>query len=302
MRSRAEERPHPFVRGTCFDKLSTNGVLVALLVLTGCVSDPPAPEVAPVYADGGPRVPAALPPEAAGAQGPSGTAGNGPAAAYDAVGYASRFGEELEGRPTASGAPFVPEAVVAAHRTLPLGSYAEVTALDTGRTILVRVVDRGPGRADREIDLSTGAVRQLGARDALLPVRVRSVAPAPADAAALTAGRPAAARLDTPETVLRALRRQLPAGVARPPRAAARPATPPPAAPLEAAAFAVQVAAFSSGERARALADRLRGTAQESGGIWRVRLGPFPDMPSAQAARDDAVRRGYADAAIVVAP
>lgn len=275
---------------------------LAAVLIGGCATEPPAAPVAPAYGAAPPAVLADLPPEAQGTAGPSATAGRGPASAYDAVGYASRFGEELEGQPTASGAPFVPAAIVAAHRTLPLGSYAEVTALDTGRTIVVRVVDRGPGRADREIDLSTGAVQQLGATGALVPVRVRSVSASAADVAALNAGRPAAPRLDTPEPLLRALRRQLPGGGAA--RAAPAPvrAAPASVAPIEAAAFVVQVAAFSSGERARALAERLRGNARESGGIWRVRLGPFDDMASAQAARDDAVRRGYADAAIMIAP
>jgi rare lipoprotein A len=273
---------------------------LALLALAGCVGEQPAPEIAPAYAAAPPAgraPPVALPPEAGDAQGPRATAGPGPAGGYDAVGYASRFGDELEGQPTASGAPFVSSAVVAAHRILPLGSYAEVTALDTGRTILVRIADRGPGRADREIDLSTGAVQQLGATGALVPVRVRSVAAAPEDAAALAAGRAAAARLDAPEAVLRALRRRLPAGMPAVTRAA-----PTAAAAIGAAAFVVQVAAFSRGERARALAQRIGGEAQEGGGLWRVRLGPFADMASAQRARDDAVRRGYADAAIMIAP
>ncbi|WP_254554774.1 septal ring lytic transglycosylase RlpA family protein, partial [Salmonella enterica] len=81
-------------------------------------------------------------------------------------------------------------------RTLPLGSHAEVTALDTGRTILVLVNDRGPGRADREIDLSRGAAALLGMDGRpSAPVRVRATTATPTDAAALAAGRPAAARL-----------------------------------------------------------------------------------------------------------
>src|SRR3546814_319534 len=55
---------------------------------------------------------------------------------YDEVGYASWYGEELKGARTASGEKFIPSAVTAAHRTLPMPSYVEVTSLDTGRTVL----------------------------------------------------------------------------------------------------------------------------------------------------------------------
>ena len=68
------------------------------------------------------------------------------AASFDRVGVATWYGEELKGARTASGTPFDPSAITAAHRTLPLNSYVEVTALDTGRTLLVLVNDRGPGR------------------------------------------------------------------------------------------------------------------------------------------------------------
>ena len=78
---------------------------------------------------------------------------------YDEVGYASWYGSELAGRPTANGEAFVAEGVSAAHRTLPLPSYVEVTRLDTGRTILVRINDRGPADPTRLIDLSAGAAR-----------------------------------------------------------------------------------------------------------------------------------------------
>lgn len=62
---------------------------------------------------------------------------------YDDAGYASWYGAELAGRKTANGEMFNPNGVSAAHRTLPLPSYVEVTNLDNGKTILVRVNDRG---------------------------------------------------------------------------------------------------------------------------------------------------------------
>jgi rare lipoprotein A len=125
---------------------------------------------------------------------------------YDDVGYASWYGEELAGRPTANGETFDPAAITAAHKTLPLPSYVEVTALDTGRTILVRVNDRGPMVGDRLIDLSRGAAEQLGLTDAVAAVRVRRTNPPVAERAQLRAGKPVPERIGTPESLLSILR------------------------------------------------------------------------------------------------
>ena len=125
---------------------------------------------------------------------------------YDDVGYASWYGEELAGQPTANGETFAPAAITAAHKTLPLPSYVEVTALDTGRTILVRVNDRGPMVGDRLIDLSRGAAEQLGLTDAVSAVRVRRTNPPVAERAQLRAGKPVPERIATPESLLSILR------------------------------------------------------------------------------------------------
>ena len=131
-------------------------------------------------------------------------------ASYDDVGYASFYGQELAGRPTANGEIFMPSSVSAAHKTLPMPSYVEVTALDTGRTILVRVNDRGPFANDRLIDLSEGAARQLGILEqGVAGVRVRKVNPPEQERAVLRAGSQASARIDTPESLLRVLREKL---------------------------------------------------------------------------------------------
>ena len=91
-------------------------------------------------------------------------------AAYDRVGYATWYGPE-SGNQTANGERFRPDGITAAHTTLPLPTYVEVTALDTGRRIVVRVNDRGPfAGGSRIIDLSRGAAEQLG-------VRAQGVAP-----------------------------------------------------------------------------------------------------------------------------
>ena len=115
---------------------------------------------------------------------------------YDEVGYAAL---DSAGGNTVS----------AAHHTLPLPSYAEVTSLTTGRTILVRVERRGPMNDNSVIALSPGAAAQLGASDKA-SVRVRRVNPPEPERAALRLGGRASDRLETPETLLAVLRRKLP--------------------------------------------------------------------------------------------
>ena len=144
---------------------------------------------------------------------------------YDDVGYASWYGDELAGKATANGETFDPAAISAAHKTLPLPSYVEVTALDTGRTILVRVNDRGPMVGDRLIDLSRGAAEQLGITDGVAAVRVRRTNPPVAERAQLRSGKPVRERIPTPNSLLAILRDKaktlpVPKGVAAAPVAA----------------------------------------------------------------------------------
>ena len=77
-------------------------------------------------------------------------------------GEASYYGQELAGNRTASGERFDPEGLTAAHRTLPLGSRLRVTNPQTGESVIVRVNDRGPFAADRVVDVSERAARELG--------------------------------------------------------------------------------------------------------------------------------------------
>jgi rare lipoprotein A len=129
---------------------------------------------------------------------------------YDEVGYASWYGEELAGNQTANGEIYNPQGISAAHKTLPLPSYVEVTALDTGRTILVRVNDRGPFANDRLIDLSHGAAKQLGIdQNGVSGVRVRKVNPNEQERAVLRMGAPATERIATPDSLLSILRKHL---------------------------------------------------------------------------------------------
>jgi rare lipoprotein A len=80
---------------------------------------------------------------------------------------------------TASGETPPPGALVAAHRTLPIGTQVRVTAVETGQTVEVRIADRGPFAKGRVIDLSGAAARQLGMRqDGVAQVRLQVDAPA----------------------------------------------------------------------------------------------------------------------------
>ena len=77
-------------------------------------------------------------------------------------GLASWYGAQFAGKPTASGEPFDPTALTAAHRTLPFGTCVRVTAVTTGKSVQVKINDRGPFVAGRLIDLSEAAAAQLG--------------------------------------------------------------------------------------------------------------------------------------------
>ena len=259
-------------------------------------------------------------------------------ALYDDVGVAGIYGGETAGKSTANGEIFLSSAIFGAHRTLPLPSYVEVTALDTGRTILVRINDRGPMSNDRLIDLSEGAARQLGIVDkGTTGVRVRRVNPPENEKSALRAGQAATLRMDTPESLLKDLRDKLakqakPVAAVAPPekpapvvpakKEAAKPAKPsvaakkdePKPAPVVAkpkeetkakaatgSTYVVQVAAFASRANADALAKKLNASVAPSsdGKLFRVRFGPFTTEKEAQAVLADVRKRGYPQARLV---
>ena len=96
-----------------------------------------------------------------------------PGKKYEEVGVASWYGKKYHGRKTASGETFKMNKLTAAHRTLPLGLTAKITNLDNGRTIKVRINDRGPFIDGRILDLSYGAAKKLGMVEAgLAQVRI----------------------------------------------------------------------------------------------------------------------------------
>ena len=101
---------------------------------------------------------------------------------YDRIGVASWYGSDFHGRKTANGEIFDMHALTAAHPTLPMPSYAYVSNPANGRTILVRINDRGPYVGERLIDLSRASADALGLRSGGTGrVRVRYAGPAPLD-------------------------------------------------------------------------------------------------------------------------
>jgi len=101
---------------------------------------------------------------------------------YDRVGMASWYGTDFHGKQTANGERFDMDAISAAHPTLPLPSYVHVTNLRNGRTMLVRVNDRGPYKPGRIIDLSRRSAQLLGFdTQGLTEIRVRYAGQAPLD-------------------------------------------------------------------------------------------------------------------------
>jgi rare lipoprotein A len=211
-------------------------------------------------------------------------------AAADQVGLASWYGDELRGKPTASGEPFNPDAMTAAHPSLPLQSHVEVTALDTGRTVLVRINDRGPYHGGRILDMSFGAARVLGMTGhGARPVRLVVVTPGEVDAWTLRAGRIATR---APATVSNLTAWRLRSGWTAPIPIVR--AIPPGDGPLW-----LQIASFSSSSRADAMASRLGGTISTLNGIHRVRIGPFANAAQANAALAPLAAKGYPDAVIV---
>ncbi len=100
--------------------------------------------------------------------------------AYDRVGSASWYGELFHGRRTANGEIYDMDRLSAAHPTLPLPVYARVTNLNNGRSLVVRINDRGPFASDRVIDLSRRSAELLGFRNqGTATVRVKYLGRAP---------------------------------------------------------------------------------------------------------------------------
>ncbi len=85
---------------------------------------------------------------------------------FSQTGTASWYGRQFHGRKTASGETFDMNAMTAAHRSLPLNCYIRVTNKNNGKSVVVKVNDRGPFHGNRVVDLSYGAAKQLGITNA----------------------------------------------------------------------------------------------------------------------------------------
>jgi len=115
---------------------------------------------------------------------------------YHKQGVASWYGSKFHGRRTSSGEPYDMHLATAAHKSLPLPTYAEITNLDNGRKVIVKINDRGPFKDDRLIDMSYGAALRLDmipTGTARVDVRVIDVLADPGRQEALVA-----TRADTP--------------------------------------------------------------------------------------------------------
>jgi rare lipoprotein A len=201
-------------------------------------------------------------------------------------GVASWYGPGFHKARTSTGEPYDMYGMTAAHKTLPLPAYVRVTNLQNGRSIVVRVNDRGPFVGNRIIDLSYSAAAKLDMlRNGTAMVDVRTIdASVPPPVITASSGAPAPATAP-PGAALAAV---APAAAA-PNAAAASTAAPGAAAPAgSGAALFVQAGAFSDPANAEHLAERLRGgnygkvlvrDDQIAGRrMYRVRIGPVPSV------------------------
>lgn len=214
---------------------------------------------------------------------------------YKRQGIASWYGKKFHGNSTSIGEPYDMYAMTAAHTTLPIPSYARVTSLVNGKTIIVRVNDRGPFHSDRIMDLSYVAAYKLGiigpgsgqvVVESIQPDEIRRLAsqgaPAPVPASA-TGSTPVA----TPVAA---------APVALEPQPLAQQPTPAPgSAPVRQTGVAgsvyLQVGAFSQPANAQSLVSRINtqlgaagappAAVEQANNLYRVKIGPYPDRQSA---------------------
>jgi rare lipoprotein A len=232
---------------------------------------------------------------------------------YDETGVASWYGNEFQGKPTANGEIFDMNVVSGAHPTLPIPSLVEVTNLANGRSIIVRINDRGPFVGSRLIDMSARGAQLLGFREqGHTNVRVRYVGPADAEPRVtqdnLTPPTQLAANMATKPLPANAVPPALP-----PVRAVALAATTlAPTTPIATLATSqqafVQVGAFSQIANAQRLRDQaatlgpvqvVEATTSEGAPLYRVVLGPIANRAEALAKVEELNNNGIASARVM---
>jgi rare lipoprotein A len=252
---------------------------------------------------------------------------------YDERGIGSWYGEQFHNRRTANGEIFDMDLPSAAHKTLPLPSIVEVTNLDNGRKMQVRVNDRGPFVDGRIIDLSKAAAEQLGyGRAGVARVRVRYIGPAaktPFDQRRMIAATPPPSEPRpqpsyAPPPKARVYATGLPPaqpayGPPPPPKAAdpgyvpyapsapSAPLVPAEPAPVLASAYRVQAGSFASRDNAERAVAQLSGAGEASiesversqGVLYRVVVKAGPDEADAFGVRDRVAALGFSDATVL---
>ncbi|EMR13381.1 Rare lipoprotein A [Methylophaga lonarensis MPL] len=207
---------------------------------------------------------------------------------YKERGVASWYGTKFHGRRTSSGEPYDMYAMTAAHKTLPLPTYAEVTNLENGRKVIVRINDRGPFVGDRIIDLSYTAAVKLGIKErGTGMVEVRAITPGGAS--------PSTPRQPT-ETQTQTQAQPQPQKVAQ-------------TSPMDAGVY-LQVGAFSTMSRAQEVKTtleqqisdsvRIQPVSRPQGDVYRVRIGPLANVEQSDALADRLSRMGFAETQVVV--
>ena len=194
---------------------------------------------------------------------------------YKERGVASWYGRKFHGQKTSNGETYDMYAMTAAHPTLPLPSYVRVTNVATGRSVVVRVNDRGPFLHDRIIDLSYAAAHRIGtAAKGSGEVIVEAIIPGEGTLIAAT---------PLPPVVATAPQRTV-----ETPQAAA-------VSTESSGGFSVQLGAFQNNVNAQNFLAHVQGqlaTAQveprvrEAGGLYRVYVGPYPDRDEAKKVAD----------------
>ena len=230
---------------------------------------------------------------------------------FSEEGVASWYGKKFHGRRTSSGEPYDMYTLTAAHTSLPLPTYVQVTNLDNGKSVIVRVNDRGPFAHDRIIDLSYAAAERIDMLDAgTAPVRIEALSlaydpesgpPSEGNGEQASAGADASdAQADAGQQVVANARR-----VAERVEDQGDPDAPSQGS-ANGGGLKLQVGAFSGPDNAQHLRRRLEGeglgpvVVTEQNGIHRVRLGPVADRDELDALAARLQDNGFGDDHLVV--